>query len=389
MTTATVTLTTTKGQKADMNALISSTFGFIPAVVSGDENARLIKVDRTDYIRVIGTGLTYIGENPSAGTITKIELVQETAQGLIVKGTVTLSGGTWNFADIYSASFRDSLFATAMTIQDGAGDDWIIASHLADRVTWKAGGGSINTGGGDDLLLMHTLKRGAKAPDIMLFGSEGHDTLRVTNRFDAQGVLDLSKITMTGFERFVLAAKAELRLAADHLVPSSMDPEAQFQLGKGATLTIIAGDETAIDLDGFAISGPGRVQLFGNQFANVLTGHAASRDLLLGMGSNDQLSGLGGADTLNGGTGHDTLTGGAGADRFVFSRAGGMDVITDFAAGDKIDLRGMDGVTGYADLKKNHATNVGEDVVLRFGQGDQLTLTGISKAELKAEFFLL
>jgi serralysin len=130
------------------------------------------------------------------------------------------------------------------------------------------------------------------------------------------------------------------------------------------------------------------VQVIGRSGGDVLTGNAASRDLLLGMGENDQLSGLGGSDTLNGGTGNDSLTGGEGADVFVFARAGGMDVINDFGAGDGIDLRGMDGITGLADLKKNHARNVGEDVVLTFGQGDQLTLTGVSKAELKADYFL-
>jgi serralysin len=279
------------------------------------------------------------------------------------------------------------LAATAMTIQDGAGDDRIIASDLADTVTWKAGGGSINVGGGDDLLIMHTLKRGVAGPEIMLFGDDGRDTLRVTNGLGAQGVLDLGTIFMTGFERFVLAANAELRLGADSLESSRLGEDASFQLAKGATLTIVSSGVSEIDLQGLTIAGSGRVQVVGKASGDVLTGNAASRDVLLGGGDRDVLSGLGGADRLNGGTGNDTLTGGAGRDVFVFARAGGMDVITDFA-GDGIDLRGMDGVTGLADLKKNHARNVGEDVVLRFGQGDQLVLEGVSKAELKAEFFL-
>jgi Ca2+-binding RTX toxin-like protein len=193
---------------------------------------------------------------------------------------------------------------------------------------------------------------------------------------------------MTGFERFVLRAKAELRLGADSLESSHMGDDPAFQLAKGATLTVVSSGVAEIDLQGLAIAGPGRVQVIGRSGGDVLTGNAASRDLLLGMGENDQLSGLGGSDTLNGGTGNDSLTGGEGADVSVFARAGGMDLIRDFGAGDVIDLRGMDGITGLADLKKNHARNVGEDVVLTFGQGDQLTLTGVSKAELKADYFL-
>jgi Ca2+-binding RTX toxin-like protein len=64
------------------------------------------------------------------------------------------------------------------------------------------------------------------------------------------------------------------------------------------------------------------------------------------------------ANALNGYTGKDTLTGGLGADRFVFNNltdstvaAGGRDIIADFSRtqGDKIDLRGLDAVTGGTD----------------------------------------
>jgi serralysin len=52
----------------------------------------------------------------------------------------------------------------------------------------------------------------------------------------------------------------------------------------------------------------------------------------------------GGADTVQGGRGVDRLAGGAGADRFVWTDLQSGDVIRDFsqAAGDRIDLRGID-----------------------------------------------
>ncbi|WP_186767252.1 calcium-binding protein [Devosia ginsengisoli] len=71
-------------------------------------------------------------------------------------------------------------------------------------------------------------------------------------------------------------------------------------------------------------------------------------DLLDGGGGHDNLYGGSGDDILWGGTGRDTLTGGAGADTFKFisvedsSRVGKRDTITDFEAGDKIDLTQFD-----------------------------------------------
>lgn len=74
----------------------------------------------------------------------------------------------------------------------------------------------------------------------------------------------------------------------------------------------------------------------------------AGNDRLLGGAGNDRLNGGTGRDTLDGGTGADILTGGAGADVFLFrsfqdSRPGSArDVITDFAAADRIDLSALD-----------------------------------------------
>ena len=56
-------------------------------------------------------------------------------------------------------------------------------------------------------------------------------------------------------------------------------------------------------------------------------------------------------DTLTGGTGNDTLTGGVGNDSFRFGLAGGMDVVTDFTAGeDLVDLSEITGITSFSDL---------------------------------------
>lgn len=86
----------------------------------------------------------------------------------------------------------------------------------------------------------------------------------------------------------------------------------------------------------------------GNDLDNSITGNAAS----------NQLNGGAGNDRLIGGDGVDYLTGGAGNDVFVAeinatkvaSKTGpiSLDVILDFGAGDSIDLSGIDANTGVA-----------------------------------------
>jgi serralysin len=90
-----------------------------------------------------------------------------------------------------------------------------------------------------------------------------------------------------------------------------------------------------------ATGGSARDLLIGNDVANVLKG----------LAGDDVLRGLGGNDKLAGGAGADELTGGAGRDTFVFGELGTGDRITDYTAGDKIDLRPIDAVAGGADNK--------------------------------------
>ncbi|MEM7506176.1 MAG: choice-of-anchor Q domain-containing protein [Pseudomonadota bacterium] len=86
--------------------------------------------------------------------------------------------------------------------------------------------------------------------------------------------------------------------------------------------------------------------LFGNKAINLLKGGLAE-DRLTGRQGADLLEGGAGADRLIGNADADTLTGGEGDDVFVFfnrsdSRAINRDRITDFEAGDRIDLSRVD-----------------------------------------------
>lgn len=90
-----------------------------------------------------------------------------------------------------------------------------------------------------------------------------------------------------------------------------------------------------------AVGGTGKDTITGNKVANLLDG-GAGNDILLGKDGNDTLKGGTGADYLDGGTGNDTLSGGSSADFFAFGSVSlaklGLDLILDFAKGDKVVL---------------------------------------------------
>lgn len=126
--------------------------------------------------------------------------------------------------------------------------------------------------------------------------------------------------------------------------------------------------------------GVGRDKLFGQGGA----------DKLLGGGGRDVLSGQNGGDTLNGGKGNDVLIGGQGADVFVFAGSFGKDVIRDFNANsnlEDIDLSGVKSIKGFFDLKNNHMTQEGDDVLITAGL-NTILLQDVDLADLNNGDFL-
>ena len=94
------------------------------------------------------------------------------------------------------------------------------------------------------------------------------------------------------------------------------------------------------------------------------------------------LIGGAGDDVLIGGGGNDILDGGPGDDI----------VIQGFVAGagteDRIDLRGIAGVTGF-DWVMAHAQEVDGNAVIDLGGGQELTIDDVSVASLHSDDFLL
>ncbi|PWJ22266.1 hypothetical protein [Jannaschia seohaensis] len=114
-----------------------------------------------------------------------------------------------------------------------------------------------------------------------------------------------------------------------------------------------------------------------------ITGPTEGDDILVAGAGGGRIAGLGGDDRIDGGRGDDTLRGDAGDDVFVFARGRGADVIVDFTPGsDRVEFD-FDGIGGVRQLIRTaEIRQVGEDVLIDFGEGDSLTLWGVAQSDL-------
>jgi len=120
----------------------------------------------------------------------------------------------------------------------------------------------------------------------------------------------------------------------------------------------------------------------GSSGADTLKAHTGG-DWLFGLDGNDHLIGGIGNDVFVGGAGNDLLESGGGADTFLFSGAFGQDRVTGYTANDKLVFLGVQGVLPADDFRA-HASSVGQDTVLTFGN-DSVTLVGVSLNSLSAD----
>lgn len=127
-------------------------------------------------------------------------------------------------------------------------------------------------------------------------------------------------------------------------------------------------------------------QFSGNK-ARIASGNIYNALLFEGNAASLIENAIGGAgdDRLRGNGADNTLTGNAGHDVFVFRAGGASDTITDFTAGDRIDLAGM-GLT-LADIQALGA-NSGGDFVIDFDGGDMLRIEGRTEAGMAGSDFI-
>ena len=77
---------------------------------------------------------------------------------------------------------------------------------------------------------------------------------------------------------------------------------------------------------------------------------------------------------------------------FVFTDGSGSDRFKDFIAGagtdDVVDLLGVSTVSDFADIQAR-ASQVGNDTVIDFGNGDIITLVGVAPDQLHQDDFII
>ncbi|MCC6887185.1 MAG: M10 family metallopeptidase C-terminal domain-containing protein [Hyphomicrobiales bacterium] len=151
-----------------------------------------------------------------------------------------------------------------------------------------------------------------------------------------------------------------------------------------------AGGTDTLDLSGWSYSAvinlaPGSYSHCDMMTYNVSIAYNTWIENAVGGAGADTLVGSTIANSLDGRAGSDTLTGAGGNDIFVYGVGYGADVITDFS-GDVIDLSGMAGVTGFADVLAR-AAQVGANTVINFGSGNTLTLQNVGLGTLASAHF--
>lgn len=147
------------------------------------------------------------------------------------------------------------------------------------------------------------------------------------------------------------------------------------------TVSGAAGDDLLKGANGNDVlnGGAGHDDLYGGAGSDKLSGGDGNDELFGNMGD-DKLFGGVGRDILNGGLGDDKMSGGFGIDTFIFGKAEGNDIITDFEVGrDFIKLGGQT----YTVIESANG-----DAILDLSGGGSVTLLGVSLTDVSADWFL-
>lgn len=292
---------------------------------------------------------------------------------------IILSGKTVTLTDAYADdSFKLTGYAAKYTIVDASAveqDISITGNAKANKIT-----GSANA----DTII------GGKAADT-LDGGEGAD-LFVWNAGDGNDV-----ILNYANEDAISIASAAVKYSNFSTVKSSND--VTLKIGSAKITIKDAKDKvvTVYDKDGKEVTFPQTVKLSSSNKVATLTDdyyktefvagdyHKNIREInaeavdhalsITGSGKADLIIGTDGDDTIIGGRGGDTLQGGNGADIFVYNSGDGNDVITDYAAVDKISIA-SGAVSDAVEVDGNDVifdVNGGK-IVVEGGKGKKITI---------------
>jgi Ca2+-binding RTX toxin-like protein len=318
---------------------------------------RLIFQDQ--QITFIGTGFTYDSTGSwISGTVTANEV---RVSGVIVYQAVGLSNPVTSWLQWAAAGDKYSALYYSLI-----GDDSIFGSDMADYMCGFLGNNTMYGFAGADNLQ-------AFVGDDWMDGGAGNDTIVSTGGND----------TMYGGEGDDYLA---MYLGVNYLRGGAGN---DLVNGGGGFDDINGnmGNDTLLGQDGqdWVVGGQGNDSIFGNNDFDIVYGNmgndtvdgGAGNDWVRGGQGDDSVMGGAGDDWIWGDKGNDTISGGTGADIFHSLAGAGIDRITDFSysQGDRLVLDGGPSRT---------ITQVGFDVLVDMGNGDQVILVGVSLSSLGA-----
>jgi Ca2+-binding RTX toxin-like protein len=284
---------------------------------------------------------------------------------------VALTGGFINSAGFYQGGAQEDVISNFENINGTEFADRLIAGSTSARIEGRGGNDYLFTFSGNDTIFGgagNDFISTAKSSD-MLHGEAGNDTLNGGTGLD----------TLDG---------GADRDTADY---SDRTGAVSVNLGSGTAITGGMLNASGFYTGGFTEDSLVSIEnIIGSAFGDRLVGSGAGSSIV-GGGGGDSIASFSGADTITGGDGNDTITGGAGNDRFFFSVGHDADRITDFSAGaavgDVIKFFGFGtALDSFAEVIAASA-QVGADVVITLGGGDQITLAGVTLANLSANDF--
>jgi Ca2+-binding RTX toxin-like protein len=205
------------------------------------------------------------------------------------------------------------------------GDDWLVGGAGADLIDggdgrdWAVYSGSSQ--GVNINLALNAAQGGDAQGDTfnsveMVFGSNHDDTL----------VGDAGNNVLQG------AAGNDLLdggAGRDSTAYYSSPGDVVVDLAAGTASDGYGGTDTLLNFEDISGSNLGNDRLYGDAYANSISGNGGN-DELHGRAGNDWMHGGLGNDLLVGGTGNDTLLGAQGNDIYLFQRGDGSDTWTDY-----------------------------------------------------------
>jgi Ca2+-binding RTX toxin-like protein len=277
------------------------------------------------------------------------------------------------------------------TLYGGSGNDWLLGGLGDDSLIGGEGKDILESGGGSDTLLggagddTYRVTQSHVFVKITENFNEGYDIIYTSANFSLGGMYVEELRAENATKGLNLSGNTQAnKIAGGNFNDSIIGGSGNDTLdGGGGVDTLYGGTDddvyyvSHIETDVIENGNEGYDVVYttsnysiGGTYIEELHANAGNVGLqLTGNTQDNKIFGGAGGDFIHGDTGSDTLAGGSGADAFLLTSRDGVDVFTDFEAGDKIYLN----TVGFA--------GVGVGPNYRFKSGEFYLGTSAASAE--------